>query len=1433
MIPLGFIKRPTFRIFMDIVVVLFVVFVGHWAVRVLAPTFTVSQAPALVVESFLVFTDMVSSTLAYIISGIPHIPRYTFSFLLRHSAAAVQVRALDKMTKLAIFLKGQLPLIDTGVESRLFSATVTRIKLHFNLNLDLGEASKLLHSLPKHTLFRSLHAICYSDVLYPLATERLSAMVVLNDYMGERGELVAHLPPMLAAHVKETFCPKLRSRHVAAFRTLVVYTCLLLLIVLVVAVILLSWLQRLFFKRTTSIVRIDSDARHLHSRAIGFKHDERADREERRDSMEAQGAITEGATPAPPPNPQPHPSSIASPTLPASPAPKIACASSSGLFASVPTPPPSFSRMDVENKDPDTLARDSIIHDGVQSRVQAATGRAPAADEVNDSGEPGSVGHSDAKNREVEETEGIDGTKQDAGIQDNVRMDGGVLEQQDIPLPTLPQRCIMVSSKARTASDSVRAIPSGSSNSASRGIKHTEDIDIDGYKNADNVVIADHMFLESIGSPEANSTPKRRLNRQRAQSNGTNSAPTKENGREFSHNNNPATPQRVLLNMGTQTDSPTSAPSPSAFGEPLIVNILDFMERAVPAQSQPPSDKDLQATAFGTPNTIPEMLLAVPRIPDVPCEVVSSFASADTLVNIEDESLKEGSKSVPVGITGHERPTTGDDKEKDKSFDGDLPSPWTPQYLDEDELDGILRYTGRTVYRVVALPPIFTWGEGSTWDDHAAIATEIFNILVGSEYVNKIPDICQSLMDMSLGLQYSPQIATRPQLHLSLEQISAIKVWRERQPRPYILVLPPLPGDFIFSEESGIKQPEFQFKTITDEFGEVITTRMGSKYLPAVAERFHAAWRKTDDRITPKQVTSEAGSFIPESPESAIDLMDNCNISLDSARDPSEAMGVLAGNSVAPTTREASLSVVERKQEQESFEMLPEVVLKPAHTEEKVIVIEDVVPAANVFINCSVNCVGSSLTSEVNLAASKETEEQREVDIPQNVVLEQAEGVDLLKNNYAPVPAKEGSMTDSFAGAAVASTVSASPTVGDTNIGPEFGGDDESVALRTLPGAMNEFMDIIGRNVVAQNPPSEPSLSVVEQTEEKQSRGMPPESYDPTLEYTAAYSQYLIDSVQNMWEMVNISMNRSGDSVGPGLQTGRDTEDQQGAEISPSAVLGPAETEEIPEEGEKAEEQSGVDEPVSEHAAAEPATSDGKKKKKKKKKKKAAVSDGGPAMDIPDNGEPQPLAQAVVAPPPSPPPLAPERSRDETSPIQTQRKILPLPMRRKADIVIFEDTLGVKSKGQMHGMFAKGITAPSEIVHTGCCRLLLQARGSRRQRFALFTKQHVVKVGEIHHLKLCIGLASETYLAFFGQVNSEATRVPTSLHLISSDDIDSLKRYNSTASDQIICHPVLIPLWFPDAALWDLLRIPQRTDKDRPIPLIFSILRYSVWSGYE
>ncbi|KAF8503146.1 hypothetical protein BU17DRAFT_101789 [Hysterangium stoloniferum] len=97
---------------------------------------------------------------------------------------------------------------------------------------------------------------------------------------------------------------------------------------------------------------------------------------------------------------------------------------------------------------------------------------------------------------------------------------------------------------------------------------------------------------------------------------------------------------------------------------------------------------------------------------------------------------------------------------------------------------------------------------------------------------------------------------------------------------------------------------------------------------------------------------------------------------------------------------------------------------------------------------------------------------------------------------------------------------------------------------------------------------------------------------------------------------------------------------------------------------------------------------------------------------------------------------------------------------------------------------------------------LAAARGSRRQR--LFAIQHVVKAAEIHHLKLCkfvphtthviwtnnptlpvfdrsalkapvfpvltsfldsvgIGLASATYLAFFGQVNSIDITTPYQL----------------------------------------------------------------------
>ncbi|KAF8527829.1 hypothetical protein BU17DRAFT_61207 [Hysterangium stoloniferum] len=142
-------------------------------------------------------------------------------------------------------LKGQLPPIHAGVEYRLFSATVTNIKLYLNLNLDLDEARKLLKSLRKHTLFRSLQAVCYSDVLHPLATERLSALIVLNDYMGEKGELVAHLHLCWPRTSRTPFVPSLEavrylSSHVTAFRTLIM----------------------------TSIVHIDSDARHIRSRLL-------------------------------------------------------------------------------------------------------------------------------------------------------------------------------------------------------------------------------------------------------------------------------------------------------------------------------------------------------------------------------------------------------------------------------------------------------------------------------------------------------------------------------------------------------------------------------------------------------------------------------------------------------------------------------------------------------------------------------------------------------------------------------------------------------------------------------------------------------------------------------------------------------------------------------------------------------------------------------------------------------------------------------------------------------------------------------------------------------------------------------------------------------------------------------------------------------------
>ncbi|KAF8511076.1 hypothetical protein BU17DRAFT_69788 [Hysterangium stoloniferum] len=885
---------------------------------------------------------MVSSTLVYIISRIPHIPRYVFSLLLRHSAAAVQVWTLDKMTTLTIFLKGHLLPIDTGVESRLLSATVTNIKVYFNLNLDLDEVIKLLNSLPKHTLFRSLHAVCYSDVLYPLATERLSTMIVLNDYMGERGELVARFPPMLAAHIEDTFCPKLRSRHVAAFRTLVVYTGLLLLIVGVVAVILLSWLQRLL------------------------------------------------STLAPSPNSQSHPPSIPSSPPPASSAPITAPASSSGLYPLARPTPPSFSRMDLETKDQDRLARDFIIDDDVQSSVQAATGRAPTVDEGDDRSEAIQVGHLDVKNQEAEATK---------------------VKQQDIPLPTLPQRYIIGNNKAHSG-----LFP---------------------------------IFINGI---------IKILN--------ANIAPTQEDGPDFSDSNHPATPKKVLVDISIQTDHPTSAPSPSALGKRPIANILDFMERAVPEQSQPPSDKDLHVMALAE------------RMPNVV-----------HIEEMDDQTVGAGSKSVPV---------------------------------------------------------------------------------------------------------------------------------------------------------------------------------------------------------------------------------------------------------------------------------------EQAHSQEKVVEVKDLVADANMFMNYSGKYVGPSLTSDARFPAGRQTEEQRGTEIPQRVVLDKSETVDILGIDHVTGPIEEPSMTRTSMGSAETLTVSASDAVVYSDTAPQLKSDEDYVAV----GGLAETMDVLVGNSVVPTSTSEANPSVIGETEVQDnfemasevdleqahtqeqvvaiedlvaatnmfmncSRsseiGIAPERYEPTPEETAVKGQYLIGSIQNMWATMNMCMNRSGSSsVDPSLPAGRETE-----------------------------EQSGVDEPVPEQAEAEPTTGDGKKKKKKKKKK-AAVSNGEPGMDIPDNGEPHTLLQDVVA-----------------------------------EIVIFEDTLGAKSKGQMHGMFAKGITAPSEIVCTGC----------------YYYSRPEVHDDSDSHCSLNNMQSSALRIPVVPVLTSFLDSVPTSLHLISSDDIDSLKRYNSTASDQIICHPVLIPLWFPDAALWDLLRIPQRTDK--------------------
>ncbi|KAF8527832.1 hypothetical protein BU17DRAFT_61209 [Hysterangium stoloniferum] len=942
-------------------------------------------------------------------------------------------------------------------------------------------------------------------------------------------ESMINLPPMLAAHIKETFCPKLRNR--------------------------------LFIKQTASIIHIDSDVRDVRSRAIRFKYGERADRAEWRDNMEARGVIAQATTLAPSPNSQSHPSSIGSS---ASPAPVTARTSSSRLLALVPAPPPSFSRMDLGKEDPDRLARDSIIHDGVRSSVQVAIGRTPAVDEVNDSGEPSSVGHLDVKNQEVEETD----------------------EQQDIPLPTLPQRYMeaqgaiaqattlapssnpqshpssIMSSlpPASPASITARASSSGllalvtpppsfsridlenkdqdrlardfiidddvqSSVQAATGRAPTVDegddrgeaiqvghsdvknqeaeatkvIDGTGQVRSDGGVLVKQQDIPLptlpqryiIGNNKAHSGLFRIFINGIIKILNANIAPTQEDGPEFSDSNHPATPKKVLVDISIQTDHPTFAPSPSALGKRPIANFLDFMERAVPEQSQPPSDKYLHVMAFGTSETLPEMPPAVPCIHDVPCEVDSSFASTDaTLVNIEemdDQTVGAGSKSVPV---------------------------------------------------------------------------------------------------------------------------------------------------------------------------------------------------------------------------------------------------------------------------------------EQAHSQEKVVEVKDLVADANMFMNYSGKYVGPSLTSDARFPAGRQTEEQRGTEIPQRVVLDKSETVDILGNDHVTGPTEEPSMTRTSMGSAETLTVSASDAVVYSDTAPQLKSDEDCVAV----GGLAETMDVLVGNSVVPTSTSEANPSVIGETEVQHNFEMPsevdleqahtqeqvvaiedlvaatnmfmncsrsseigiaPERYEPTPEETAV--------IQNMWATMNMCMNRSGSSsVDPSLPAGRETE-----------------------------EQSGVDEPVPEQAEAEPTTGDGKKKKKKKKKK-AAVSNGEPGMDIPDNGEPHTLLQDVVVPPPSPPPpspppLAPE-ARCEVGKSDSMGSHVAERMGNHED----DAFTGRAKKGQMHGMFAKGITAPSEIVCTGCCRLLLQARGSRRQRFALFTKQHVVKVGEIHHLKLhhlklCIGLAYETYLAFFGQVNSTDITTPYQL----------------------------------------------------------------------
>ncbi|KAF8491781.1 hypothetical protein BU17DRAFT_104026 [Hysterangium stoloniferum] len=187
----------------------------------------------------MMLTDIVLSTPASFATTSLLVSRSLFSLLLRHLIAAWQ---------LGFF--GQ----DDGIVHRVGGEASWFL---FNFGLDLNEARRSLRLLPDNTLTRSLHVVCYGDVLYPLATESLATMITLNDYMGKRSLLVAQFPTVLVKHIEETVCPELKRRHVSAFRTafLTFVCCVIAFMVLTVIVhVLLRRLGRLVFKQIAVVV---------------------------------------------------------------------------------------------------------------------------------------------------------------------------------------------------------------------------------------------------------------------------------------------------------------------------------------------------------------------------------------------------------------------------------------------------------------------------------------------------------------------------------------------------------------------------------------------------------------------------------------------------------------------------------------------------------------------------------------------------------------------------------------------------------------------------------------------------------------------------------------------------------------------------------------------------------------------------------------------------------------------------------------------------------------------------------------------------------------------------------------------------------------------------------------------------------------------------